>query len=172
MLDFKQFVKPFADVTVNTFKNFVGYDLFPRNPYFTNKEIELHSDITGVICVSGSLRGAVTISMKMELAKNITGKLIGSPPVDIDIDTDVVDAIGEITNIIAGNAKQKIPDGDNVVISLPTVVKGDEHEVIWLSNNKRVLCIPFAMSENRIFTILVSFGVEQSDLMETSGKIA
>ena len=170
MMDFRQFVKPFADVTINTFKNFVGCDLTPKNPFFTNDEIDLQSDITGVISISGALHGVVTISMKMEIAKKITGKLTHTPPIDIDINTDVVDAIGEITNIIAGNAKQRIPDGDNVLISLPTVVMGQERAIIWMSHKRKILCIPFAMNGSRIFNIMVSFGVDRHEVMEHAGE--
>ena len=170
MIDLRQFAKPFADVTVNTFRNFVGCELMPKYPYFTDDEVDLQSDITGVISISGALHGVVTISMKMEIAKKITGKLIHAPSIDIDVDTDVVDAIGEITSIIAGNAKQRIPGGDSVVISLPTVVMGQERAIVWMSHKRKILCIPFAMNGSRIFNIMVSFGVDRPDMMEYVGE--
>ncbi|MDR0472274.1 MAG: chemotaxis protein CheX [Treponema sp.] len=162
-MDMKELVKPFVDVTINTFTTFVGCDLSPKQPFFTDKEMDLNSDITGIIGISGVVRGAVIISMKMELAKIITGILTGSPPSEVDVSTDMVDAIGEITNIIAGNVKQKIPNGDHMVISLPTVIRGLEHSIIWPSKERRILCIPFEVTEKGVFHILVAFGAEDPD---------
>jgi len=40
MLDITNYVKPFVDVTINTFKEFVGIDVSPRQPHFVDPEKE------------------------------------------------------------------------------------------------------------------------------------
>ncbi|MDR0315459.1 MAG: chemotaxis protein CheX [Treponema sp.] len=158
----EQLIKPFLDVTLNAFQSFVGCELSPRHPYFADPESDFKADIsgvTGVIGLSGVIRGAVIVSMSKSTAIKVTDMLIGEPHTELD--GDVVDAIGEIVNIIAGNIKQKIAEGDGIVISLPTVIKGKEHSIVWPSNQERILCIPFKIFDNDVFHLMVT--IERKD---------
>ena len=152
-----QYIKPFVDVAVNAFANFVGCEVSPRNPHFLDSNKESEWDVSSVIGLSGALKGAVILSMKKELAIKITELLAGTTPTEID--ADVVDAIGELVNIIAGNVKPLIPNGEKVVISIPTVVKGKEHVIAWPGKQPRILCIPFKIFEE-IFHLLVAIELE------------
>ena len=154
----KDFVKPFVDVTTNIFKAFVGCGLNAEHAFFSNREIDIQSDISGVIGLSGSVRGAVILIMKEPVALRIASMLTGS--VHTSLDSDVVDAIGEITNIIAGNAKQTIPDGEGIVISLPTVIRGVDHSIVCLSKQRKILCIPFRIFEEDTLHLEVAIDPE------------
>ena len=72
------------------------------------------------------------------------------------VDDDVVDAIGEIVNIIAGNVKKDLEEAFRLVISLPTIVQGREHSVKWPANQARIICIPFTIFENTTFNLSVA----------------
>ena len=158
MLDLKDYVEPFVEVTVNTFREFVGVDVSSRHPHFLDPEKGFEWDISAVIGLSGIVKGAVIISMKSELAIKLTDILAG--PGHTGIDADVVDAIGEINNIISGNLKPKVPNGDKIVISIPTIIKGKEHSIAWPSKQTRVLCIPHKAFENDIFHLMVAIELE------------
>jgi chemotaxis protein CheX len=158
MDELTRYIKPFVDVTLNTFKEFVGIELDPRNPHFLDTEKEFEWDISSVIGLSGAVRGAVIISMLNNLAMKLTDLLTGT--VHEEIDADVVDAVGEIVNIIAGNVKPKVPNGDRIVISIPTIIKGKEHSIEWPSKHDRILCIPFRVFENDIFHLMVAIELE------------
>jgi len=153
MLDITKYVKPFVDVTINTFKEFVGVDVTPRQPHFIDPEKEFEWDISAIIGLSGIIKGAVIISMKTDLAVKLTDLLAG--PGHTEIDADVVDAVGEINNIIAGNIKPKIPNGDKIVISIPTVIKGKEHSIAWPGKSTKILCIPHKAFDE-IFHLMVA----------------
>jgi chemotaxis protein CheX len=157
----EQYIKPFVDVTVDTFNSFVGCEVEPRHPYFSSPNQDTAtgvSGITGIIGFSGYIRGAVVLSMRKDMAIRTTGLLIGTDPADLD--ADVIDAMGEIVNIIAGNIKAKIPDGEKIVISLPAVIKGADHSIAWPSKQGRILCIPFRIFEDGVFQLLVSLDLE------------
>ena len=154
-----QYIKPFVDVTVNTFENFVGCEVDARHPHFLDVDKETEWDISSVIGLSGAIKGAVILSMKKELAIKITELLAGTTPTEID--ADVVDAVGELVNIIAGNVKPLIPNGERIVISIPTVIKGKEHSVAWPSKHARILCIPFKVFDEDIFHLLVAIELEE-----------
>jgi len=148
----EQYVKPFVNATLNTFKSFVGFELAAGNPHFSGRSLGFDQDISAVIGLSGDIRGAVVISMKKSFAIKLADTLVGIAHTDMD--DDIVDAIGEIVNIIAGNIKNEVPGGEKIVISLPTVIKGKEHSFAWPGKQSRILCIAFK-HENDSFHLLV-----------------
>jgi chemotaxis protein CheX len=150
----EQYIQPFIDVSVNVFKEFVGCDLVAERPYFENKDAVNEWDISAVIGLTGEARGAVVISMKTELAAKLTEILTQTPHTGLD--EEVVDAIGEIVNIIAGNVKRWLEEAFRLVISLPTIVKGREHTINWPHNQARIVCIPFRIFENQRFHLSVA----------------
>jgi chemotaxis protein CheX len=158
MDDLTRYIKPFVEVTLNTFKEFVGVDIEARNPHFLDPETDSEWDISSVIGLSGAVRGAVIISMKKNLGIKLTDMLTGTEHTEMD--ADVVDAVGEIVNIIAGNIKPKVPNGDRIVISIPTIIKGKEHSIAWPSKQTRILCIPYKAFDDDIFHLLAAIELE------------
>jgi chemotaxis protein CheX len=159
--NFQHYTKPFMRVTVNTFKNFVGFDLIPKNPYMLNREQDFEYDISGVIGLSGAIKGAVILSMNKDVATKLTGRLTGAEHTEID--HDVADALGEIVNIISGNIKKDVREGDDIRISLPTIIRGSEHYLSWPSKRVRTLCIPLDIFENDTIYLLVAFEPESQE---------
>ena len=150
----KQYIQPFIKVCKNVFKDFLNQDLEAKIPYFMSKDKISEWDISGVIGLTGEARGAVVISMKDDLAIRLTSILTGkSHRVLYD---EVVDAVGELINIIAGNVKQELEDAFRLVISLPTIVKGKEHTINWPDSQARVICIPFETADAESFTLSVA----------------
>jgi len=159
-VELQDYVEPFVEVTINTFKEFVGIDVTPRHPHFLDPDVAFEWDISAVIGLSGAVKGAVIISMKSDLAIKLTELLTDDN--HSEIDADVVDAIGEINNIIAGNIKPKVPNGDKIVISIPTIIKGKEHSIAWPSKQTRILCIPHKAFDNDIFHLMVAIKLDQN----------
>jgi chemotaxis protein CheX len=151
----EQYIKPFIEVTQDVFQEMLGYQVKPGYPYFVEKEEAAHDwDVSGVIGLSGEAKGAVSVSMKQDFAIALTGKLTGKQHTFLD--EEVVDAVGEIVNIIAGNAKQKLEDTFNLIISLPSIVKGRGHLIVWSQTHTRILCIPFTAEDKYGFSIAVA----------------
>jgi chemotaxis protein CheX len=150
----EQYIQPFIDVSKNTFKEFVGAELSAGRPYFSQKDAANEWDISGVIGLSGEARGAVVIGMRTTLATRLTDMLTGTKHTGID--DEVVDAIGEIVNIIAGNAKKGLEESFRLIISLPTIVQGPGHQIKWPGEQARIICIPFTIFENEVFTLSVA----------------
>jgi chemotaxis protein CheX len=148
----EMYVKPFVNATLNTFKTFVGFQLTAGNPHFSGRAVGVDQDISAVIGFSGDVRGAVVVSMKKEFAIKLADTLVGTTHTEMD--DDIVDALGEIVNIIAGNVKNEVPGGEKIVISLPTVIKGKEHSFAWPGKQSRILCISFKYEEDS-FHLLV-----------------
>jgi chemotaxis protein CheX len=84
--------------------------------------------LTAVIGLAGALSGAYTVLVSAEGAMQMTACMAG---MDITIvDETVLDGLGEITNMLAGAWKSKIPSLHAAcLLSVPTVVTGTQYEV-------------------------------------------
>ena len=156
----KQYIQPFINVCKSVFQEFLSQQIEAKIPHFLDKEAPGEWDVSGIIGLTGEARGAVVISMKKELAIRLTIILTGTE--HNDFDDDVVDAVGEIINIIAGNVKQELEDAYRLIISLPTIVRGKEHSINWPNNQARVICIPFSITNKENFTLSVALEADNS----------
>ena len=150
----KQYIQPFINVCKSVFRDFLDLELEAKMPHFLDKDTSAAWDISGIIGLTGEARGAVVISMNDDLAIKLTGKLTGK--MHRVLYDEVVDAVGEIINIIAGNVKQELEDAYRLIISLPSIVKGKEHTINWPNSQARVICIPFTIGGKENFTLSVA----------------
>ena len=130
-------INPFMAAIKNVFKTMLNLDILFRKPPIKTQEAISH-DVSGIIGLSGEVVGAVIVSFPKFSAIRIASTFAGVSLSDTD--DDFADAIGELANMIAGNAKKDL-DGLNIMISTPSVVIGSGHEV---KNSKAVprLIIP------------------------------
>ena len=85
-------------------------------------------DVSGIIGFSGDVVGSVVVSFSMEASIGIVEAFTGE---NMDIDNpDFADAIGELCNMIAGNAKQAF--GLEASIGIPSIIIGPGHCVTRL----------------------------------------
>jgi chemotaxis protein CheX len=150
----EEYIQPFIDVSISVFKDFLQIDLKAERIYFVEKDDFHDWDISGVIGLSGEAIGAVAVSMKNNTALKITGLLTGEE--HSKIDDEVTDAVGEIINIIAGNVKKYLEEMFKLVISLPTIIRGKDHQVVWPGDKTRVVCIPFTIFDNETVCLSVA----------------
>lgn len=136
-----RYITPFIDAVTGAFDQL--FELQPRalTPYLAKKEEILDWDISGIIGIAGEARGLVVLSFPSGLAQELTSLLTGS--VKTAMDDDVTDTVGEVVNIIAGNAKKGLEEF-RLLISLPSIVQGVHHQVTWPSGPIPIITIPFS----------------------------
>ncbi len=84
--------------------------------------------LTAVIGLAGALSGAYTVLVSAEAAMQMTACMAGMEVTVVD--ETVLDGLGEITNMLAGAWKSKIPSlHAECLLSVPTVVTGTQYEV-------------------------------------------
>jgi chemotaxis protein CheX len=150
----EKYIQPFVDACASVFRDMLQCGLEAERPYFSDRNDAHNWDISAVIGLTGEARGAVVISMRMGLALKLTGILTGATHTGPD--DEVVDAVGELVNIIAGNAKRGLEEAFHLVISLPTIVSGRNHAILWPSDQTRIICIPFKVFAGESFCLSVA----------------
>jgi chemotaxis protein CheX len=114
------YINPFLLSTASVFEQMLGMELVREAP-FIRKAFSPQYEVTGIIGLTGKTTGTVAVSLPREMALSITEKLLGERPPDVN--AQVIDAIGEVTNMIAGSAKSRL-EHLQLSLGLPTVVTG------------------------------------------------
>jgi chemotaxis protein CheX len=135
-----KYIDPFIDATVNVFKQLFTLEAVVQKPYLVKAEDSHDWDVSAIIGIAGEAKGAVVLSFTESLAKALTARIVGeNTPVTPDM---ITDTIGEMVNIVAGNAKKGL-EQYRLVISLPSIVKGKNHVIAWPARGIPVIGVPF-----------------------------
>lgn len=130
------YINPFIEATINTFTTMCNVTP-TREKVFLKGEGEEVYGVSGIIGLGGEALGAVVLNFPENVAIATVGKFVGE---EYDtITASVVDGVGELTNIIAGDAKNRlIQKGYKFEIGLPKMVTGRNYIT---AQNKSVPCI-------------------------------
>lgn len=82
------------------------------------------STVTGCVQITGSWDGAVLLTVSTAFARQATETMFASDDVTED---DVIDAVGELTNMVGGNVKSLLPAPSQ--LSVPSVASGERYTV-------------------------------------------
>ncbi|MDQ3001950.1 MAG: chemotaxis protein CheX [Fibrobacterota bacterium] len=134
-------INPFIVSNMETFSKMVGVEAKPGK-LMLKKDAKLDYDVSGIIGLSGKVIGTVAISFPEATAITVCNKFMSADYANLH--DDILDAVGELVNIVAGNAKKGLSDF-NIEISLPTVVMGRNHRIIE-PNGALSFVMPFTTS--------------------------
>ena len=93
-------------------------------------------DVTGVIAsvaITGAWDGHVVIRATRDLAVSVASALLFVDAAEVS-DADLVDATGELANVVAGNVKCLLPQPS--LLALPRVVSGAGVRAYWPSTTQ------------------------------------
>lgn len=121
----------------------------PGRPYVKKGQVAT-GDVTGIIGVTGDMTGSLSISFEKACAVAVVRNMLG-PEIE-DIVRDVQDAVGELTNMVSGQARAAIDQqGVHLQSGTPTVVMGDNHTIQHVTHAP-IMAIPFT-TPHGIFTV-------------------
>lgn len=135
------YINPFVEATIDCFKTMITKEIAPKDPMLKRQPFPKYS-ISGVIGLSGEAQGSISFGFSLPIAVKIVSDLLKAPIKETD--PDLPDAVGEIANIIAGNAKRGLSKY-NLSISLPNVIIGREHTLGGEGGSPTIL-VPFTSS--------------------------
>jgi chemotaxis protein CheX len=133
-----EYINPFIESVNNVFNTMLNCQLV-RGDIFIKESQQPEHFISGVIGLSGKANGLVVLSLCRNAALEATGMLLMEQATKID--SVVVDAVGELTNMLAGGAQAKLEHLD-MRMGLPTVLTG-RSTTIDFPKDSTPICIPF-----------------------------
>lgn len=123
-------VNPFLNASIQLFKNMFGITPTYGKPYVVEPAPSHRWEISGVIGITGDHEGVIVFRITRVLAK----KLLEMSGVEVTDPTEtpqvIREMVGELTNIISGNALPDCSD-KNIDITPPAVVQGKDHNISW-----------------------------------------
>jgi chemotaxis protein CheX len=132
-----EYINPFMESVHELFTMMLGCQAKRGQLGLTKKGGESRDirDIMALIGFSGPARGTVALVFPIATALAMVSKLVGKE--ERVVDETVLDAVGEIVNIVAGGAKAKLHKGDGppIDLGLPTVVRGQSYMVAYPSHS-------------------------------------
>jgi chemotaxis protein CheX len=118
-------INPFIEAVHAVFRTMLNMNL-ERGRLYLKQGLQPSHEISGIIGLTGAAKGTVLLGMGAQVALKATGILAGEHPSHID--AMVIDAVGELTNMVAGSAKAKL-EQLRLSVSLPSVIAGRNHSV-------------------------------------------
>jgi chemotaxis protein CheX len=113
---------PFVNGTEEMLRAMIGISCLLREAV----DEGLNDYICGTVFFCGETEGRLTMAFPKETARRIVSKMLGMEETEMDDET-IFDGIGEMANIVAGNAKAALADSPyRFSLSLPTIRLGFE----------------------------------------------
>ncbi|HVN95663.1 MAG TPA: chemotaxis protein CheX [Syntrophorhabdaceae bacterium] len=126
-----KYINPFIMAAQSVFKTMLNLDVSLNKPVLKT-ERTTSGDVTGIMGLVGDKKGTITISFREKGAMFVFQTLVGDECSSVT--PDVVDAIGELTNIISGQARKEFEKaGINLKASIPMVVVGKNVEMNFIT---------------------------------------
>lgn len=141
-------VNPFIEGTLHILDTTALVKVKPESPFL--KKNTVHSgDISGFLTVEGDLEATVFISFTEKSILGIVSAMFGEEMTEID--EEIVDAVGEICNMVAGHVTTKIGElGKKVKVKFVKVVTGRNEKILHTEAGSNVLCIPFRTTKGKV----------------------
>lgn len=146
-----EYINPIITATRSVFETMIGCTP-TRTGLMLKETMSPKFELSAVIGVTGKAAGTIVLSLAHCTALEILNRMIGVEATEIN--TEVCDAAGELTNMIAGAAKAQM-EKHELSISIPNIISGKDHHVHYPSNVTPI-CIVFD-SEAGPFAIEVGF---------------
>lgn len=129
------YITPFMTSIQNVFSTMFQLPVEVGEPKIKQDNKATH-DVSGIIGVSGEMVGTIVLSMPKDAAVSIVNLFTG---IEMDPECeDFADAVGELVNMISGNAKAEF-QRKGVSISCPSVIIGSDHRVSTTSDTACVM---------------------------------
>lgn len=144
-------INPFITATLNVIETMAFLKATAGKP-FLKKDDTARGDVTGVIGITGAAHGTISVTFDEGSILKIVSNMFGEEITELD--SEVADAAGELTNMISGQARQKLEEAGKIFeAAIPSVITGKGHKIIHITDGPKI-AIPFTLEKNE-FTIEV-----------------
>jgi chemotaxis protein CheX len=99
------FINPFLEAVIGVSAPWPRSRPSPANPTSTKRRTAPY-DVTGIIGIDGHCQGTIALSLSKDAILKIVNNMLSENLTEID--EDIRDAVGELTNMIAGQARASL----------------------------------------------------------------
>ncbi len=134
------FVNAYLQAVQSVFKTMLQLEIVMGKPLL-KKDRHTSGEVTGVIGFAGDKKGSFSLAFSRKGALFVYKAIVDEELPDLN--SEVVDAIGELTNIISGQTRVQIEKlGYKLSAALPTVVVGQNVEINFITKLP-IVSLPF-----------------------------
>ena len=162
-----KFVNPFIDAGINVVKQIAGIDVRRGHLSYKGKP-EPSYGVSIIIGVYGYLTGQVVYSMKTEVADKLVDKMLGGSKSPQERKILFVDTIGELANMITGNATGILSSKKDLELKIttPAIATGDNINISLVAQPTLVLGL-----YTQYGPIEISVALEEKDMLSEVGEM-
>ncbi|HPI41440.1 MAG TPA: chemotaxis protein CheX [Pseudobdellovibrionaceae bacterium] len=149
----KRLITAYVDAVLKTVKTMASTDVTAEKPFIENNFTQ-KGEIAGSLgLIAPPLRGNLLISFEKASIFSIMENMLGEKYTELN--KEVQDAVGELTNMIYGSSKTTLNQlGYNFEMAIPTVITGSF--LLSHAATATTLIIPFKLANSSIFYIQIT----------------
>jgi len=133
-------INPFINATLNILETMAFVKSEAGKPYL-KKDNVAQGDVSGIVGFTGETKGTVCVTFDELCILKIVSNMFGEEMQKIN--DEITDAVGELTNMISGQARKELAEMDKVFQGgIPIVVTGKNHKLETKTKGPKV-AIPF-----------------------------
>jgi chemotaxis protein CheX len=150
------FINPFLSSLLNVLSTMAHLELTPLKPSLKKSSVA-KGDVSGLIgMVSKQMKGSLSITFDAALAIATMKGMVGEAPDEIN--SEITDLVGEVTNMVTGGAKRQLSEkGYEFDMATPMVVSGKNHTIQHKSKGA-VVIIPLSSEYGKAY---IEFSFDQ-----------
>jgi chemotaxis protein CheX len=135
-----RFINPFLDGTAEVLTKMASLKPVAGKP-FVKLNDSAYGDVSGIIGMTGDAIGSLALTFSEKCILGVVSNMLGESYTEIN--KEVMDAVGELTNMISG-ASRKLMEKDNLKVfaAIPSVIFGKDHSVRHVIRGVSIV-IPF-----------------------------
>ncbi|WDP89821.1 MAG: chemotaxis protein CheX [Desulfobacter sp.] len=146
-------INPFINATINVLETMAFMSVEAGKPYL-KKGTTAVGDVTGVIGLTGVAHGTIAVTFEESCILTVVSNMLGEEMETLN--EDISDAVGELTNMISGQARKELDEiGKVFKAAIPSVITGKNHTIRHYVDGPKI-AIPFK-TDGGEFTIEVCF---------------
>lgn len=141
-----EFINPFLQSTKNVLETMAQTQVTPKKPHLKEDNVS-YGDVTGIIgMASEEISGSMIVSFSKKCILKIVANMLMEEP-RTEIDDEIIDAVGELTNMICGGAKAQLSKlAQKFDLATPTMVTGKGVEIAYYTDAP-IIVIPFETAD-------------------------
>ncbi|MCG8549182.1 MAG: chemotaxis protein CheX [Desulfobacterales bacterium] len=141
-------VNPFIEGTLHILDTTALVKVKPEPPFLKAGTVH-DGDISGLLTVEGDLEATVAISFTEKSILGIVSAMFGEEMTEIN--EEITDAVGEISNMVAGHVTTKLGElGKKVKVKFVKVVNGRTEEILHTDTGSHIVGIPFRTTKGKV----------------------